>query len=180
MAANTANAVTEQPAHEKGGFPPFNVETYPSQLFWLAITFAVLFVVLWRIAGPRIQETIAARRKHIEDHITSAENHRREAEGASAAYRAALTAARTRAQNEVEQRSKQVIAESERAKAAEEVEAQKAVSAAEARIADARSQAKERVAKAVQEAAVEIVLRLTGETVSPEEAAAVTQSLDGR
>ena len=55
MAAGTT-AKTEVPAkHEGAGFPPFKTETFPSQIFWLMITFAFLFVVLWRVAGPRIQ-----------------------------------------------------------------------------------------------------------------------------
>jgi len=36
--------------HEPAGFPPFKLETFPSQLFWLVITFGFLFVVLWRVA----------------------------------------------------------------------------------------------------------------------------------
>ena len=49
-AAETTSEGTEA---NGGGFPPFKTETYPSQLFWLTVTFAFLFVVLWRVADIR-------------------------------------------------------------------------------------------------------------------------------
>ncbi len=174
------NAVTEQLAPNKGGgFPPFKVETYPSQVFWLAITFAFLFVVLWRVAGPRIQSVIGQRRERIQGDLAGAEQRRKEAEAASNAYQTALARARTRAQGVADDNRKRVSAEVEQAKAQSDAEAQKATGAAEACIAEARAQAKGHVAKAAQDASIEIVARLTGETVSPEEAAAAVRSVAG-
>ncbi len=49
----TTTASTQGP-QKPAGFPPFDTATFPSQIFWLVVSFAVLFVVLWRIAGPRI------------------------------------------------------------------------------------------------------------------------------
>jgi len=65
-------ATTEVPAQKNGGFPPFKTETFPSQLFWLAITFGFLFVVLWRVAGPRINAAITLRRNTISAAIEAA------------------------------------------------------------------------------------------------------------
>ena len=48
MPAETA-ATTGTAAPQGGEFPPFKTDTFPSQLFWLAITFAFLLVVMWRI-----------------------------------------------------------------------------------------------------------------------------------
>ena len=97
MEAAPTSTGTTVPAEKSGGFPPFKVETFPSQLFWLAVTFAFLFVVLWRFAGPRIQGVIAERRTRITYDLAQAEKHRRDSEAASAAYQSALTAARGRA-----------------------------------------------------------------------------------
>lgn len=172
----TTTVITEAPAPKGGGFPPFKTETFPSQLFWLAITFTFLFLVLWRVTGPRIQGVIAARRGQIEGDLGKAEKHRQDAEAALHAYEAALAAARARAQGVAEENRKRIAAEVERAKTLADAEAQKATTAAEARIGQARAQAKDHVAKAAQDAAIEIVARLTGETVSPEDAAAVVCS----
>ena len=62
MAETTAH--TEAPAgHAK--FPPFESEHFPSQLVWLAISFVLLYVLMSRIALPRIGGIMAARSKVI-------------------------------------------------------------------------------------------------------------------
>ena len=90
--SGTMNTTTEQPAsHEgSGGFPPFDTTTFPSQIFWLVVTFAFLFVVVWRVAGPRINGVITVRRNKINGDIAEAQKHRGDAEAASAAYQTAL------------------------------------------------------------------------------------------
>ena len=161
---------TEAPKQE-GGFPPFKTETFPSQIFWLVISFAFLSVVLWRVAGPRINGVITSRRGAINSDIAAAEKARGEAETASAAYQTALAGARARAQGLAEENRQTLNAEIAKAKASAEAEAAKAMAAADARIAATRIEAKAHVVKAAEEAAIAIVARLTGETVSPAEAA---------
>src|SRR5512135_321221 len=171
MAAG-AKASTEVPAKPEGaGFPPFKTETFPSQIFWLVITFAFLFAVLWRVAGPRIQGVITTRRGRIAGDLAEAQKHRVDAEGASAAYQAALASARTRAQALAEENRKRISGEIDRAKQDADAAAQADIAKAEARIAASRGQARIEVAKAAQDAAIAIVARLTGETVAPDEAA---------
>src|SRR5665213_2395058 len=93
----TTTATTEVPAEKNGGFPPFKTETYPSQLFWLAITFGFLFLVLWRVAGPRIHNVIAKRRDTIYGDLDAARRAKGDAEAAGDAYQTALAGARARA-----------------------------------------------------------------------------------
>ena len=131
---NATGAMTEQPAH-KGGFPPFDTKTFPSQIFWLAITFSVLFVVLWRVAGPLIAGTIATRRGRINDDIAEAQKARGDADAASIAYQTALAGARARAHVLAEDTRKHIAGEVEKAKAAADIEAHKAIAQAEEAIA---------------------------------------------
>jgi len=161
---------TEAPK-QGGGFPPFKTETFPSQIFWLVITFAFLFVVLWRVAGPRINGVITSRRGAINSDIAAAEKARSEAESAATAYQTALAGARARAQGLAEENRQTLNAEIAKAKAAAESEAAKAMAAADARIAATRVEAKGHVVKAAEEAAIAIVARLTGDAVLPAEAA---------
>ena len=62
--AESHGAHTEVPGH-KEPFPPFNKETYASQLVWLVITFVALYVVLSKLALPRIEGIIEGRRNRI-------------------------------------------------------------------------------------------------------------------
>ena len=47
-------AHTEQPGGHKGAFPPFDKQTFASQIFWLVICFVALYLLISRIAAPRI------------------------------------------------------------------------------------------------------------------------------
>jgi F-type H+-transporting ATPase subunit b len=165
-------------AAASGGFPPFDTSTFPSQLFWLAVTFAVLFLVLWTIAGPRIAGAIAARKGRVAGDLADAERHRRDAEAAQAAYETALAEARKRAQAVAEENRQRVQREIDAAKAAAESDAQKASAAAEARIAATRDAARSQIAKTAEDAAIAIVAHLTGDSVSPEDARAAVAALN--
>ena len=177
MVAGTT-AATEVPAKPEGaGFPPFKTETFPSQIFWLVITFAFLFVVLWRIAGPRIKAVITTRRGQIEGDLAQAQKHKADADAASAVYQTALAGARHRAQVLAEQNRKRVSGEIDRAKADAEAAAQDEITKAEARIAASRGEARMQVVKAAQEAAIAIVARLTGDTISTDEAASAVRAV---
>jgi len=161
---------TEVPEH-KGGFPPFDTTTFPSQIFWLIVTFGFLFVVLWRVAGPRINAAITLRRNTINAAIEAATRARGDADAASAAYQTALAGARARANALAEETRQKMNAEISKAKADADATAAAAMQAADARIQATRTQAKAHVTNAARDAAIVIVQRLTGETVSPEDAA---------
>src|SRR5438270_489473 len=64
-AAPTA-ASSEQPTSGKGQFPPFDATYFPSTLLWLAITFVLLYVLVARVAGPRLRDIITMRRAKID------------------------------------------------------------------------------------------------------------------
>jgi F-type H+-transporting ATPase subunit b len=164
-------------AQHGAGFPPFKTETFPSQFFWLVVCFAVLFVVMWRIAGPRIAGAIGRRKGQIEGDIATADKHRKDAEAALAGYETALASARAKAHAEAEENRRRIEAEVDKAKAAADAEAREASAKAEAGIAAARAQAAVHVTKAAQDAAAEIVNRLIGDKVSPEEAEAAVKAV---
>ena len=169
--ADPLHASTETPKQAPGGFPPFKTETFPSQIFWLVVCFAFLFVVVWRIAGPRINGVITSRRNLINADIAAADRARGDAEQASAGYQTALAGARARALTLAEDNRQKLNGEIAKAKADTEAEAHRAMADADARIAATRAQAQTHIIKAAEEAAIAIVARLTGENVSPADAA---------
>ena len=166
-------------AQHSAGFPPFKTESFPSQIFWLVVTFAVLFVVLWRVAGPRISGVIGARHDQIDGDLKAAEQHRAEATAALAAYEAALAAARAKAHAQAEENRRAIETEVEQAKAEADAMAREAGAKAETGIAAARAEAATHVTKAAQDAAVDIVNRLIGVTVTADEARAAVATVGG-
>ena len=180
MADAATTATTEVPSKKEGtGFPPFKTETFPSQLFWLAITFAFLFVVLWRVAGPRIAGTITARRRRISDDLAVAQKNRSDAEAAEAGYQVALAGARARAQSLAEANRKTIAGEIDGERTTAAAKAHNDITRAEARIAAARDAARDQVVKAAEDAAIAIVAQLTGDTVSADDAAAAVRGTTG-
>ena len=93
----TTTASTQQPGH-KEPFPPFNAETYASQLFWLALCFIFLLVMMSKVALPRIGRIIDARESAVANDLAEAERMRTESDAALQGYEKALADARTRAQ----------------------------------------------------------------------------------
>ena len=172
----TAHTATGIAAPEGAAFPPFETSTFPGQIFWLAITFAVLLVVMWRIVHPRIGGVIGERKGKVAGDLEAADRHRKDAEATLATYHAALSEGRVRAQKLAEDNRKLVTDEVEKARTAAESEAKQEMAEAEAEIAAARREAAKHVTIAAQDAAAAIVARLMGDTVSAEEAAAAVKA----
>ncbi len=93
----TTTASTQQPGH-KEPFPPFNAETYASQLFWLALCFIFLLVMMAKVVLPRIGRIIDARQNAVAGDLAEAEGLKGQSDAALQAYEKALADARTRAQ----------------------------------------------------------------------------------
>src|SRR5713226_4107678 len=102
MAQNSAQPIasTEHvPASEHGrGFPPFDAHSFASQLIWLALTFIALYLLMSRVALPRIGSILEERRRHIEADLAEAQRLKGDSDAAIAAYEKALADARGRAQ----------------------------------------------------------------------------------
>ena len=94
-----------------GGFPPFNSQTFASQLIWLAIAFILLYVLMAKWALPQVGRVIDNRQKRIAGDIAEAGGLKEQSDAAVAAYETALADARARAQGIAnETREKQAAA----------------------------------------------------------------------
>lgn len=178
MATTTAH--TEQPAGHKAPFPPFNAETFGSQLFWLALCFIFLLVMMWKVALPRIGSIIDDRLKRIADDLAAAEALKGQSDAAIAAYEKALADARARAQAIAnETRDKQAAAAEVRRKSLEDALNVK-LADAEKTIAATKTAAMTNVRGIAADAAKAIVERLIGKAPSDSAVdAAVADALKG-
>src|SRR6202166_4009144 len=75
-------------------FPPFQAEHFPSQLAWLAVSFVLLYVLMAKVASPRIAAFFAERSKRIGDDLKAAQGYKEQSDAAHAAYEKALADAR--------------------------------------------------------------------------------------
>jgi F-type H+-transporting ATPase subunit b len=119
--------------------PQLDVSTFPSQIFWLVVTFAVLYVLMAKLALPRIEAAVEGRRARIEGDLDRAGRMKTEAEAVIAAYEKALADARHQAQLTMKETTDLLnAAAAERQKAAATVIAER-TRVAEASIAAAKA-----------------------------------------
>ena len=158
------------PSEHGGGFPPFQKDTFGSQLLWLAIFFVVLYLIASKLALPRVGSIIADRRKRISGDLDEAARLKDAADAAIASYEKALADARARAQAIAAETRDKINAEADARRKAVEASLHTQLTAAEQTIAATRTAAMTNVQGIAREAAVAIVARLTGKV--PSEAAA--------
>ena len=159
MAETTAH--TEAPG-EKHAFPPFEAQHFPSQLFWLALTFILLYVLMARIALPRIGGILESRSKHISSDLAAAQRFKEQSEAANAAYQKSLADARARAQVIANETRERQVAEAETTNKRLEAQLHDKLAAAERSIAATRSTAMGNVSGIAADTASAIVERLIG------------------
>jgi F-type H+-transporting ATPase subunit b len=169
MAEPTAH--TEHPAGH-AAFPPFQSEFFPSQLFWLAISFVLLYVLMSKIALPRIGAIMADRSKRISDDLAAAERLKEQSNAAHAAYEKSLADARGRAQSIANSTREKQAAEADAAQKQLEGKLHEKLAAAEQSIASTRSSAMGNVRSIAAETAAAIVERLIGKAPADHEVAA--------
>jgi F-type H+-transporting ATPase subunit b len=149
---------------DKAGLPQLDSSSWPSQLFWLALTFGVLYWLMSTYFLPRIGAALEERRDRIADDLDKAAEGRRMAEEAEAEYSRSLADARAKAQAIAAQTRDAVSAEvSTLQKEAEEGLSEKAETA-EARIRDMKASAAAKVREAATETTRAIVEALIKES----------------
>ena len=75
------------------GLPQMDITTFPSQLFWLVITFAILYIFMWRVVIPKLSTTIEERKDKISNDINEAEKFNSEATGIHEKYEEQMSSA---------------------------------------------------------------------------------------
>ncbi len=175
--ANThATTAADAGAHDSGVFPPFDPSTFPSQLLWLAITFGALYLLMSKVALPRIGGILANRKALIDADLAAADASRQKTDAAIAAYEAALAAAKSKAQGIANETRETIQADLAAKRNAVEADLTSKVSAAEARITATKSEALTHVDEIATDAAQTVVTQLVGDVSTDSVRAAVAKA----
>jgi F-type H+-transporting ATPase subunit b len=166
MAQKSAQPITSVehiPASEHGrGFPPFDPTTFASQLFWFALTFILLYLLMSRVALPRVGTILEDRRKRVESDLAEAQRFKESSDAAIAAHEKALAEARGRAQTLANETREKAAADAAARRKEVDAKLQARIAEAEKAIATTRTAAMTNVSGIAGEAATAIVERLTG------------------
>jgi F-type H+-transporting ATPase subunit b len=170
--ATQIESVEHVPASEHGrGFPPFDPQTFASQLLWLALTFIALYLLMSRIALPRIGSILEERRRHIDADLAEAQRIKEQSDAAIAGHEKALVEARERAHALASATREKAAAAAAARRKSVDTDLQARIAEAEKNIAASRSAAMTNVRDIATGAAAEIIERLIGVTPSKQEVA---------
>ena len=167
--AETQKTSTEHPAGgHGGGFPPFQSHTFASQLVWLAIAFVLLYVLMSKVALPRVGAIIESRQKRIADDLAEAGKLKTQSDEAVTAYEKALADARARAQGIANETREKQQTQADATRKTLEGELNVKLAEAEKSIAATKLAAMANVRSIAEDAARAIVERLIGSAPSDE------------
>lgn len=178
MAAPAHTATTEHvpKGEHDGGFPPFNPQTFASQLIWLVIAFVLLYALMAKWALPSVARVIEKRQKGVEDDLAEAGRLKAQSDEAVAAYEKALADARGRAQAIANETRERQAKEAEAARKSVEDELNTRLAQSDKTIAASKAAAMSNVRGIAEGAAAAIVERLIGS--APSEQAVVAAIAD--
>ena len=157
-----AAAHTEADGGHSGGFPPFDSSTFASQMVSLLIAFAALYLIVSRIALPRVASLLEERQNAIESDLAKAQELKDDSDRALKAYESELAAARSRAQAISAETREKLNAVSDAERKSLEQRLSGKLADAEKTIASTREKAMSNVRSIAADAAAAIVQRLTG------------------
>ena len=159
------------------GMPQLCGDWFPNQIFWLILTLIAIYLILSRVALPRIAAILAERQGTITNDIAAAEDLKAKAVEAEEAYNKALADARAEAQRIIAETRAEIQAELDDAIADAEIAAKSAES--EKAIAEIRAGALEAVEAVAKDTAGALVAAMGGKADQDAVGAAVTSRLKG-
>lgn len=145
--------------------PQFDPTHFPSQIFWLVVTFVALYLIVSKFAIPRVGEILEQRARLIQDDLDRAQHLKAETDAAIAAYEKAMADARGQARDVMLAATNELKAIGDQKTAAVSAEVSKQIADAEGRIAKAKQDALGQIKTIAADTAREAVNRLAGLTL---------------
>lgn len=145
------------------GLPQLNVSTFSPQVVWLVITFVALYVLMSKVALPRVGEVLEERQNKIDDNLAKAEELKTQSEAACTAYETSLADARSKAQSAIREVKDSAANEAAERQSALNEKLQAQISKSEKVIASARDEALLGIKDVATDVATAVVEKLIGE-----------------
>ena len=152
-----ATETTGGAAAESAGMPQLDFSTFPNQIFWLVVTLVVIYLILDRVALPRIASVLAERQGTITNDIAAAEELKQRAAEAEAAYDKALADARAEAGRIADETKAEIQAEVDEAMKRADAEIAERTAESESRIAEMQAGATAAIRQVAKDTARAVV-----------------------
>ena len=167
-------------AAESGGMPQLDPEFWFSQIFWLVVTFGILYLVLSKLILPKISDNLETRKSQVLDNLELAEKQRNESETKLKEFDDIILKSKIKAKNLFNESRKKLLDDinSKRQKLEEEID--KEVKIVEAEIEDLKKKSPEKINKIAIEASSNLINQLIGANVNNSSITAIVSDISSK
>ena len=160
---------------ESSGMPQLNPEFWVSQIFWLILTFGILYLVLSKIVLPKISENLETRKSQIVENIETAEKQRKESEDKIKQFEKIILESKIEAKNLFNEKRQKVLEDIAKKRSALEEDIDSEIGAAEVEINKLRNTSGDKINKIAIETSSELIRQLIGEDVNSSSISAIVE-----
>ena len=167
-------------AAESGGMPQLNPEFWVSQIFWLTLTFGILYIVLSKLILPKISANLESRKSQIQENIEAAEKQRENSETKLKEYDEIILKSKLEAKNIFKDAREKTLKNINLKRETLDKQIDEEIKKAEKEIEILRKSAPEKINKIAIETSSELVKRLIGAEVNNSSVSAIVDELSKR
>ena len=167
-------------AAESGGMPQLNPEFWISQIFWLTLTFCILYLVLSKLILPKISANLETRKSQILENIEAAEKQREDSEMKLKEYEEIISKSKLEAKTIFNQAREKALKDINAKKEVLEGQIDEEISKAEEEIKTLRNGAPDKINKIAIETSSELIQKLIGAEVNNSSISAIVDDLSRR
>ena len=164
-------------AADSGGMPQLNPEFWVSQIFWLIITFGILYVVLSKLILPKISSNLESRKLQISDNIEAADKQREESESKLREYDEIVSKSRSEAKGILNQTREKVLKDINAKKNLLEKQIDEEIKKAEKEIIKFKLEAPAKINKIAIDTSSELIQKLIGTEVNNSSISTIVEDL---
>jgi F-type H+-transporting ATPase subunit b len=167
-------------AAESGGMPQLNPEFWISQIFWLTLTFGILYLVLSKLILPKISANLETRKSQILENIEAAEKQREDSEMKLKEFEEIIFKSKLEAKTIFNQAREKALKDINAKKEVLEGQIDEEISKAEEEIKTLRNGAPDKINKIAIETSSELIQKLIGAEVNNSSISAIVDDLSRR
>jgi len=167
-------------AAESGGMPQLNPEFWISQIFWLTLTFGILYIILSKLILPKISDNLESRKSQILENIEAAEKQRENSEEKLKEYEKIVSKSKMEAKSIFNQAREKALKDISAKKEVLDKQIDEEISKAEQEIKELQSGAAEKINKIAIETSSELIQKLIGAEVNNSSISAIVDDLSKR
>ena len=162
-------------AAESGGMPQLNPEFWISQIFWLIITFGILFIVLTKVILPKISDNLETRKSQILENIETADKQKEESQKKIDEYEKIILDSKLKAKSYFSEAREKILDDINKKRAALEKDLDEEIGKVEEELSDRKNKSGEKINKIAAETSAELIKELIGEEVNSSSIAAIVE-----